>query len=56
MFRRGDPDFKVLVARTLARLMRSGEMEKIHAKWFGPLGIPVDEMTRAAFALQALPE
>jgi glutamate/aspartate transport system substrate-binding protein len=56
MFRRGDPDFKVLVTKTLAGLMRSGEIEKIHAKWFGPLGIPVDEMTRAAFAVQALPE
>ena len=56
MFRRGDPDFKLLVAKTLADLMRSGEMEKIHAKWFGPLGIPVDDATKAAFTLQALPE
>jgi glutamate/aspartate transport system substrate-binding protein len=56
MFRRGDPDFKLLVTKTLAGLMRSGEMEKIHAKWFGPLGITVDEATRAAFALQSLPE
>jgi len=56
MFRRGDPDFKLLVAKTLAGLMRSGEMEKIHAKWFGPLGITVDEATKAAFTLQALPE
>ncbi|QJR11369.1 Glutamate/aspartate import solute-binding protein [Usitatibacter rugosus] len=56
MFRRGDPDFKLLVAKTLAGLMRSGEMEKLHAKWFGPLGLAVDEATKAAFALQALPE
>lgn len=56
MFRRGDADFKLVVNRTLANLMRSGEMEKIHAKWFAPLGIPLDEATRAAFALQALPE
>ena len=56
MFRRGDPDFKLLVAKTLAGLMRSGEMEKIHAKWFGPLGISIDEATKAAFMLQALPE
>lgn len=56
MFRRGDADFKLLVNRTLAGLMRSGEMEKIHAKWFAPLGIALDEATRAAFALQALPE
>jgi glutamate/aspartate transport system substrate-binding protein len=56
MFRRGDPDFKLLVTKTLAGLMRSGEMEKMHAKWFGPLGLTVDEATKAAFALQALPE
>ncbi|APV50883.1 amino acid ABC transporter substrate-binding protein [Betaproteobacteria bacterium GR16-43] len=56
MFKRGDPDFKLLVAKTLAGLMRSGEMEKLHAKWFGPLGLPLDDATKAAFALQALPE
>ncbi len=56
MFRRGDPDFKLLVNRTLSALMRSGEMEKIYDKWFTPLGAPLNDAMRAAYALQALPE
>ncbi|MBK9447162.1 MAG: amino acid ABC transporter substrate-binding protein [Betaproteobacteria bacterium] len=34
MFRRGDPDFKKLVDETLVGLMKSGEIERIYAKWF----------------------
>ncbi len=56
MFRRGDPDFKLLVNRTLSGLMRSGEIEKIYAKWFDPLGAPLTETMRTAFQVQALPE
>ena len=56
MFRRGDPDLKLVVNRTLANLMRTGEMEKIYDKWFTPLGAPMSEQMKAAFAIQALPE
>jgi glutamate/aspartate transport system substrate-binding protein len=34
MFRRDDPQFKALVDETLIGLMRSGEFEKLYAKWF----------------------
>lgn len=34
MFRKGDPDFKKLVDETLVDLMKSGEIERIYAKWF----------------------
>ncbi|MFA7292483.1 MAG: amino acid ABC transporter substrate-binding protein [Rhodocyclaceae bacterium] len=34
MFRKGDPDFKKLVDETLVGLMKSGEIERIYAKWF----------------------
>lgn len=34
MFRRNDPEFKKLVDETLLGLMRSGEFERIYAKWF----------------------
>jgi glutamate/aspartate transport system substrate-binding protein len=34
MMRRGDAPFKALVDDTLARLMRSGEFEKLYAQWF----------------------
>ena len=34
MFRRDDPQFKVLVDETLTGLMRSGEFVKLYTKWF----------------------
>jgi glutamate/aspartate transport system substrate-binding protein len=34
MIRRDDPQFKTLVDETLAKLMRSGEFEKLYAQWF----------------------
>ena len=56
MFRRGDADFKLMVNKTLSGLFRSGEIEKIYNKWFTPLGAPMSDMLRTAFAIQALPE
>ena len=56
MFRRGDPDLKLVVNRTLSGLMRSGEINAIYDKWFTPLGAPMTETMKAAFYLQALPE
>lgn len=56
MFRRGDADFKLIVNKTLSGLFRSGEIEKIYNKWFTPLGAPISDMLRTAFAIQALPE
>jgi glutamate/aspartate transport system substrate-binding protein len=34
MLRRDDPQFKALVDRSVGALMKSGEIEKIYAKWF----------------------
>ncbi|MCP5267570.1 MAG: amino acid ABC transporter substrate-binding protein [Zoogloeaceae bacterium] len=34
MFRKNDPEFKKLVDETVAGLMKSGELERIYAKWF----------------------
>jgi glutamate/aspartate transport system substrate-binding protein len=34
MLRKDDPQFKALVDETLAKLMRSGEFEKLYAQWF----------------------
>ena len=56
MLRRNDADFKLVVNRTLSALMRSGEIEKIYAKWFDPLGAPITPTMRTAFEIQALPE
>ena len=34
MLRKDDPEFKALVDRTIGAVMKSGEIEKIYAKWF----------------------
>lgn len=34
MLRKDDPQFKALVDKTLGNLMKSGEVDKIYAKWF----------------------
>ncbi|HSV52594.1 MAG TPA: amino acid ABC transporter substrate-binding protein [Burkholderiaceae bacterium] len=34
MLRKGDPAFKQLVDGTIARLIKSGDFEKLYAKWF----------------------
>jgi len=34
MLRKDDPQFKALVDRTIGGVMKSGEIEKIYAKWF----------------------
>jgi glutamate/aspartate transport system substrate-binding protein len=55
---KGDPTYKRLVDATLAELMRSGAMAKLHAKWFQApippyrwaLNLPLNDATRAAFA------
>lgn len=61
MFRKNDDDFGVVVRRTLAKLMASGEMKAIYDKWFvKPLpsgqvvGMPLSPIMKAAFEIQAL--
>jgi len=58
MFRKDDPAFKALVDRVVSGMMKSGEMEKLYAKWFmspiPPKGIninyPLNAETKDAFA------
>ncbi|HYC38459.1 MAG TPA: amino acid ABC transporter substrate-binding protein [Usitatibacter sp.] len=63
MFRKNDDAFGVVIRRTLANLMRSGEINKIYDKWFvgklpsgETLAMPMQPLLKAAFQLQALPE
>jgi glutamate/aspartate transport system substrate-binding protein len=55
MIQRGDQDFALLVRAAFADAFRSGEAEKIYAKWFDPLGLKIDGELLAAFRIQALP-
>jgi glutamate/aspartate transport system substrate-binding protein len=60
MVPRNDSAFRTLGNGVLARLMRSGEIHQIYARWFEPgpdnINMPMGDLLRAAFQLQALPE
>lgn len=52
---RGDHDFRLAVNRELARLYRSGGIQKIYEQWLGPLG-PPSLLLSAAYFIQGLAE
>ena len=55
MMKRGDHDFRLAVNRVLARVYRSGEIQKIYARWLGPLG-PPSVLLSATYFIQNLAE
>jgi ABC-type amino acid transport substrate-binding protein len=55
MLPRGDHDFRLAVNRVLARVYRSGEIQKIYERWLGPLGPPSLLLT-ATYFIQGLAE
>ena len=52
---RDDPDFRLLVNRTLVGLFKSGEIDPIFIRWLGPYGNP-GALLNAMFYLNSLPE
>ena len=52
---RDDPDFRLLVNRTLVGLYKSGEIDPIFIRWLGAYGQP-GALLNAMFYLNALPE
>jgi glutamate/aspartate transport system substrate-binding protein len=52
---RDDPDFRLLVNRTLVALYKSGEIDPIFIKWLAPYGNP-GALLNAMFYLNSLPE
>jgi len=55
MLPRGDHEFRLAVNRVLARVYRSGEIEKIYGRWLGPLG-PPSLLLSATYFIQSLAE
>ena len=55
MLPRGDHEFRLAVNRQLARVYRDGEIQKIYARWLGPLGPPSVLLT-ATYFIQTLSE
>ena len=63
MYRKGDEDFGVVIRRAIAKLMSTGDINKIYNKWFleklpsgETMGVPMSPLLKAAITLQALPE
>ncbi len=52
---RGDPEFRLLVNRTLTGLYKSGEIDPIFIRWLAPYGTP-GPLLNAMFYLNSLPE
>ena len=52
---RDDPDFRLLVNRTLVSLYKSGEIDPIFIRWLSPYGNP-GALLNAMFYLNAIPE
>jgi len=55
MLPRGDTDFRLAVNRGLARLYRSGDVQKVYDRWLGPLG-PPSVLLSATYFIQSLSE
>jgi len=55
MLPRNDPDFRLAVNRGLARLYRSGDVQKVYDRWLGPLG-PPSVLLSATYFIQSLAE
>ncbi|TQV82380.1 amino acid ABC transporter substrate-binding protein [Denitrobaculum tricleocarpae] len=55
MVRRDDSAFELIGKKAMAEVFRSGEIDEIYAKWFGPLGVEQTDLLKAAFKLNALP-
>ncbi len=56
MVPRNDSAFELTGKKALAALFRSGEIDDIYEKWFGPMGVEQTDLLKAAFQIQALPE
>ncbi len=63
MYRKGDEDFGLVIRRSIAKLMASGDINKIYNKWFleklpsgETMGVPMSPLLKAAITLNALPD
>jgi len=53
---RGDPDFRLIADRAIARLYRTGQFKSLFEKWFARSGIRPSPILQAMYTLQALPD
>jgi len=53
---RGDPDFRLIADRAIARIYRSGQFKALFEKWFARAGVRPSPILQAMYTLQALPD
>lgn len=53
---RGDPEFRLIADRAIARIYRSGQFKALFEKWFARAGIRPSPILQAMYTLQALPD
>lgn len=56
MVPRNESEYELVGKRALAEVFRSGEINTIYDKWFGPMGVEQTELLKTAFKIQALPK
>jgi glutamate/aspartate transport system substrate-binding protein len=56
VIRRNDADFSYAADVALVKLFKSGEILDIYKKWFGPIGMPANDLLLTAFKLESLPD
>lgn len=56
MVQKNSTVFLSLVNASIARLIRSGDMQGLYRKWFDPLSVELSSDLAAAFKLEAIPE
>lgn len=60
MVPRNDSTFRLIGNKTLATLMRSGDLQALYTHWFEPgpadINMPLSDTLQTAFEIQALPE
>ncbi|MDJ0992036.1 MAG: amino acid ABC transporter substrate-binding protein [Dinoroseobacter sp.] len=54
--KRGDPDFALLVDRTISRLFGSGQITDVYTEFFGPFGLKPPSTLLTLYRLMSTPE
>ena len=55
MVRRNDANFRLIGNKVLSKLFRTGEINTLYNKWFSRIDMPMSDLLKSTFIVQALP-
>jgi len=55
MVRRNDANFRLIGNKVLSKLFRTGEINALYNKWFSRIDMPMSDLLKSTFTVQALP-